>query len=153
MKTNELIKKVEILGYEITKKQFIDDTNYFVIYNSFGGTMCYVAINKLFEMNIRLDEYMSEELFDLIVEYAKTPVEDRKDEEKFYLKHRYFEIAGGGRGFFTIHNKSELPFLRYKTSSDNYNQIFTLKEIEEIKKRFNTDLKDFELVEVKNDKR
>lgn len=148
MKTKEFIKRVEILGYEITKKQFIDGTDYFVIYNSFGGTMCYVAINKLFEMNIRLDEYMSEELFDLIVEYAKTPVEDRKEEKKFYLKHRYFEIAGGGRGFFTIDNESELPFLRYKTSSDNYNQIFTLNEIEEIKEKFDTDLSDFEIIEV-----
>lgn len=65
-------------------------------------------------------------LFDLLVEYARTPIEDREEEKKFYLKHRYFEIAGGGRGFFTIDNDSGLPFLSYKTSSDNYNQILII---------------------------
>ena len=82
------------------------------------------------------------------IEYAETDPEDREEEKKFYAKHRYFEIAGGGRGFFTIDNESGVPFLENKTYFDNYNQIFTLKEIEEIKKKFDTDLKDFELVEV-----
>lgn len=152
MKTNELIKKVEKLGYEITKKQFLDDTNYFIIYNSFGGTKCYVAINKLFEMNIRLDEYMSEEVFNLIVEYAKTPVEDREEEEKkFYLRHRWIMTEFGDKYYFcksynAVGDTSYVFRLSYITRDETW--LFTLKEIEEIKEKFDTDLSDFEIVEV-----
>lgn len=146
MKTNELIKKVEILGYEITKKQFIDDTNYFVIYNSFGGTMCYVAINKLFEMKICLDEYMSEELFDLIVEYAKTPVEDREEEKEFYLKHKW--IKGCAIMYLYRNELNGYCYLGENKCRPHRQRRFTLKEIEKIKEKFDTDLADFELVEV-----
>lgn len=146
MKTNELIKKVEILGYEITKKQFLDDTNYFIIYNSFGGTMCYVAINKLFEMNIRLDECMSEELFDLIVEYAKTPIEDREEEKEFYLKHRW--IKGHAIMYLYRNELNGYCYLGENKCRPHKQRRFTLKEIEEIKEKFDTDLKDFEIIEV-----
>lgn len=147
MKTNELIKKVEILGYEITKKQFIDDTNYFVIYNSFGGTMCYVAINKLFEMKICLDEYMSEELFDLIVEYAKTPIEDREEKEKeFYLKHKW--IKGCAIMYLYRNELNGYCYLGENKCRPHRQRMFTLEEIKELKEKFNTDLSDFEMVEV-----
>lgn len=146
MKTNELIKKVEILGYEITKKQFIDDTNYFVIYNSFGGTMCYVAINKLFEMKICLDEYMSEELFDLIVEYAKTPVEDREKEKEFYLKHKW--IKGCAIMYLYRNELNGYCYLGENKCRPHRQRMFTLEEIKELKEKFNTDLSDFEMVEV-----
>ncbi|EFL54608.1 hypothetical protein [Finegoldia magna] len=38
--------------------------------------------------------------------------------------------------------------MKYKTNLDNYSQKFTLNEIEEIEEKYNTDLMDFELVEV-----
>lgn len=149
MKTKEFIKRIEELGFEYEKAAEVyfiydkEDTEY--------AAVCHTTPNQISNTERAwdwLDKDVQEKLFDLIVEYARTPIEDREEEKKFYLKHRYFEIAGGGRGFFTIDNDSGLPFLSYKTSSDNYNQIFTLKEIEEIKEKFDTDLKDFELVEV-----
>lgn len=149
MKTNELIKKVEILGYEITKKQFLDGTNYFVIYNSFGGTMCCVAINKLFEMKICIDEYMSEELFDLIVEYAKTPVEDREEEKKFLIQHKYL-VSKAICPVNLARNKGKNVYRVINCKVDNliYQTQFTDKEIEDIKIKLNTNLEDFEIVEV-----
>ena len=36
----------------------------------------------------------------------------------------------------------------YRAKNDDYDLKFTLKEIEEIKEKFDTDLTDFELVEV-----
>ena len=149
MKTKEFIKKVEILGYEITKKQFLDGTNYFVISNPFRAPICYVAINKLFEMNIRLDECMSEELFDLIVEYAKTPVEDREEEKKFLIKHKYL-VSKAICPVNLAKNKEKNVYRLINCKADNlvYQVQFTKKEIEEIKEKFDTDLADFELVEV-----
>ena len=149
MKTKEFIKKVEILGFKINKNNYCDGTNYFVIQNSFDVTMCHVAINKLFEMDIRFSEYMSETLVDLVVEYAKTPIEDREEEQKFYLKHRWL-TEGGFYRYVKHHTKAygkkyELASWTYGDTSD---MQYTLKEIEEIKKKFDTDLKDFELIEV-----
>ena len=98
--------------------------------------------------------YDVDELYKVCFEYASTPVEDREEVEKekrYYLKHKYFQIAGGGSGFFTIANPSGLLFLKYKTNLDNYSQKFTLNEIEEIEEKYNTDLMDFELVEVENE--
>ena len=149
MRTDEFIKKVEILGFKINKNNYCDGTNYFVIQNSFDVTMCHVAINKLFEMDIRFSEYMSETLVDLVVEYAKTPIEDREEEQKFYLKHRWL-TEGGFYRYVKHHTKAygkkyELASWTYGDTSD---MQYTLKEIEEIKKKFDTDLKDFELIEV-----
>lgn len=152
MKTKEFIKRVEELGYLVNEGH----VDWQISRISNGQYLLVAIVNKNNLSRISTDfvgwwDISDEEkskLLDIIVEYAKTLIEDRKEEKKFYLKHRYFEIAGGGRGFFTIDNESGLPFLKYITSSDNYNQIFTLNETEEIKEKFDTDLSDFELVEV-----
>lgn len=81
------------------------------------------------------------------VEFAETPPEDREEEKKFYLRHRWlakwrgsnylnFELSAN---YYGLNDKREETWVKTK---------FTLKEIEEIKEEFDTDLKDFELVEV-----
>ena len=152
MKTKEFIKRVEELGYEINEKNFLDSIICLIISNSFGRKVGYVAINKLFEMNIRPDECMSKELFDLVVEYAKTPIKDREEEKRYYLKHRYLQSSFTNLNDFLSYSASDnklalsngINFPKYKTH-------FTLKEIEEIKEKFNTDLEDFEIIEVKDE--
>lgn len=153
MKTKEFIKRVDILGFKIYKNNYCDGTKYFVIQNSFDVTMCHVAINKLFEMDIRFSEYMSETLVDLIVEYAKTPVEDREEEKKYYLKHRFLTslLRDMKYSFINYDTKYNDIYLSSNEALDYVKTKFTLKEIEEIKKKFNTDLNDFEIVEVENE--
>ena len=79
---------------------------------------------------------------------AETPLSERGEEIKYYLKHKFINkdttleyinlsITRG----VTLDNRREDP--DYKTK-------FTKAEIEEFKKRFNTDLNDFELVEVED---
>ena len=161
MKTKEFIEKVEKMGFDIayyknpySNEKSIFDYDLITIYLDDQDlvkiwTSCQYAISTISDGHLDyLYGYDVKELYKLCFEYANTPVKDREEEKKFYLKHRYFEIAGGGRGFFTIDKESELPFLKFMTSSDNYNQIFTLNETEEIKEKFDTDLSDFELVEV-----
>lgn len=149
MKTKEFIKAVKELGYEAG----MDDEWVSIVYKN--KTLAHIFTKELYRMSSYFSNIDCGEnagiLFALIFQYAITPIKDRGEEKKFYLKHRYFEIGGGGRGFFTIDNESGLPFLSYVTSSDSYNQIFTLNETEEIKEKFDTDLSDFELVEVEYD--
>ena len=151
MKTKEFIKRVDELGFEINENNYLDGTNYLVIRDSFSVTMCHVAINKLFEMDIRFSEYMSETLVDLIVEYAKTPVEDREEEKKFYLRHRFLTslLRDMKYSFINYDTKYNDIYLSSNEALDYVKTKFTLKDIEEIKEKFNTDLADFELVEVK----
>ena len=153
MKTKEFIKRVEELGYEINEKNFLDSVICLIISNSFGIKVGYVAINKLFEMNIRPDECMSKELFDLVVEYAKTPIKDREEEKKFLIQHKYL-VSKNLLPVNLTWNKLKDVYRSINLKVDNhiYQAQFTFKEYEEIKKKLNTDLADYELVEVEDEK-
>ena len=146
MKTKEFIKRVEDLGYTIfsTNEPFIQ------IYDHRERILAEVSREKQYQININKDEHITKTLFDLIVEYASTPVEDREEEKRYYLKHRWL-TEGGFYRYVKHHTKAygkkyELASWTYGDTSD---MQYTFKEIEEIKKKFNTDLSDFELVEVK----
>lgn len=86
------------------------------------------------------------ELFVICNEFAQTPIPARKAEQKFYLKHRY--LNGDVNQFLNrtlTDNRLDLS-----TAKDyaEFQTKFTQSEIDEIKKKYNTDLKDFEIIEV-----
>lgn len=149
MKTKEFIKAVKKLGYEAG----MDDEWVSIVYKN--KTLAHIFTKELYRMSSYFSNIDCGEnagiLFALIFQYAVTPVEEREEEKKYYLIHRYFRIAGGGSGFFTIENASGLSFLKYKTNLDHYSQKFTEKEIEELKEKLNTNLDGFEMVEVEDD--
>lgn len=71
---------------------------------------------------------------------------ERENEKKYYLRHRFLEVY-----FFNYLNRDygfpEL-YLNSKSQVAGKQTQFTQEEIDEIKKRYNTDLKDFEQIEV-----
>ena len=110
-----------------------------------------IAIREGIENRIFFNiNYCNEKDLNMIkasIEYAETPLEDREEEKKFYLKHRWmdgeneanylnFVISGF---YYTLNTKPEASWAKTK---------FTINEIEDIKKKLGTDLDDFELVEV-----
>ena len=149
MKTKEFIKKVEELGYCV-----MNGEEYYHIKDFDGEAIA--SINKLIMFQIctdydawdKLPSEIKEQLFDIISKYASTPPDERKEEKKYYLKHKYFRHVDD-KQYFTIYPHLEYPGLDYKLPSHNLVQTFTLKEIEVIKKKYNTDLSDFEKKEVK----
>lgn len=148
MKTKEFIRKIENLGFEIEK-----GFSQFVITSPFDTWVAVVDRKEICQINNNYSEWgllndpSKKELFDIISEYAKTPIEDRKEEKKFYLKHKYVRHVND-KQYFTIYPHLEYPGLDYKLPSHNLVQTFTLKEMEVIKKKYNTDLSDFEKKEV-----
>ena len=78
-------------------------------------------------------------------------LEDKEKEKKFYLEHKYRRSVGGKSLYFTIYISHDLLLVKSQVISENLKQKFTLKEIEEIKEKYDTDLADFELVEVENE--
>ena len=129
-----------IAGLRFTKK---DNENHITIGSKSENTIW-----------ISIQDWCFEEDFKMVkaaVEFAETPLEDREEEKKFYLRHKYIRFIDGSAEYYTTCTSQKFPLLEYKAFSDGFNQQFTLKEIEEIKERFDTDLADFELVEVEDD--
>ncbi len=146
MKTKEFIKRVEDLGFKAHKGITMIDID------SEGLTIARVYTERTHVINffsyVDVEWKNQDKLFDLLVEYARTPIEDREEEKKFYLKHRWMKPETIFKNYLNhLIDKDEYR-LDTKTKNEFINTQFTLKEIEEIKEKFDTDLADFELVEV-----
>lgn len=146
MKTNEFIKRVKELGFEIKRAGSHIDImfNDFVIagvYTDRMHVMTFYSHEKLLLTNI-------DKLFDLLVAYAKTPVDEREEEKKFYLRHRWFKPSPIYKNYLNYWLRNDEYWLDYKNESSEIQTQFTLKEIDEIKEKFNTDLGDFKEIEV-----
>ena len=90
--------------------------------------------------------------FDLIkkvIELAETPLEGRREVKKYYLKHRFINELTAQK-YININIFGEVT-IRDHLESGFFKTKFTKAEIEELKEKFNTDLRDFEIIEVKED--
>lgn len=89
---------------------------------------------------------------EVVVSYESNAEESSKDrpnekEKKFYLKHRWLEPESESY----LNELTSYHYLYGKEERKEFKTKFTLKEIEEIKNKYDTDLKDFELIEVEKD--
>lgn len=86
MKTSEFIKKVGELGHWADSK-----TNYIDIYrDDYNGDLL-VEVSKVHLYNLDTQytlSTISKELWELLIDYASTPVEEREDEKKYCLKFK-----------------------------------------------------------------
>lgn len=148
MRINELEKIARENEYELTKclEQYEFVRRSKILYHRI--TIGKVRANRLW---ISIKVWCDDKDFKMIkaaVKFAETPIEEREEEKKFYLEHRYFKYPDGGSKYFTYNRFSDTPSLGCIYFEEIDYAKFTLKEIEEIKEKFNTDLADFELVEV-----
>ena len=148
MTTNEFIKAVKELGYEAG----MDDEWVSIVYKN--KTLAHIFTKELYRMSSYYSGIDCGEnagvLFALIFQYVITPIEDRKDKEKeFYLKHKW--IKGCAIMYLYRNELNGYCYLGENKCRPHKQRRFTLKDIEEIKEKFNTDLADFELVEVLSD--
>ena len=146
MKISELKRIAKENDYEYSKHSI---THIFTREN----TDNYIRINSLLEngiwiSNIYWCDSKDIKMIKAAVAFAETPIWDREEEKKFYLKHRWMTTLGGfpkglriNIGTGTADVEQMIPLVGYKNQ-------FTKKEIEEIKEKFNTDLADFKEVEV-----
>ena len=97
MKTSELIKKVESLGYTAD----MDDYEIRVYVDHGGDLAASVLINtpNVIDTNwiayIELPESERAELFTVLVAYASTPIEQRAEEKVYQLRHKWLGRTGG----------------------------------------------------------
>ncbi|MDU3456645.1 MAG: hypothetical protein E7F47_01920 [Peptoniphilus harei] len=125
------------------------------IYVKVGDSLCAtVSTVKQFFMSIDpgalyFNVEARREIFEALYELSKTPIGERQDVKKYYLKHRFLE--DGSRSYLN----SDYRFQElYLNGSDQFKEIqtqFTQEEIDEIKEKYKTTLDDFEQIEVEED--
>ncbi|MDD7339768.1 MAG: hypothetical protein PUG50_04245 [Eubacteriales bacterium] len=147
MKTKEFIKKIEKMGYDI---EIAYDTIR-VTYD--GGILARIDKVKPYTLDTKATFEVKhvKELFDLCTQYARTPTDEREEEQKFYLqKIKSFYEYGYNEKFaylLFITDRDEFGFGSTKQGSNAINR-FTQKEIDKIKQEQHTDLSEFKQIPV-----
>lgn len=89
MKTKEFIRQLIDLGF-INEKKFGN----IVVYKD-DREISLVESDKMYGIVSGINDYQEmpsetqQTLFNLFVEYARTPIEERKEEKKYYLRHKH----------------------------------------------------------------
>lgn len=149
MKTDGFKRKLEDNGF-IVKLSNNKKNELLVYYDAIP--MGYILRNFQYHMSITpyykiLENSLKIKLLDIMYEYARTPVEERENKKKYHLKHRWLDFSK--KGYVLGYNSTLDEYLIVtKFFSKRFKTEFTEKEIDEIKKRFNTTLDGFEMVEV-----
>lgn len=147
MKTKEFIKKVEELGYRLRAN------NIDIIISDEIGVIATVNQKKQYGLSIYAETKNQgiKKLFHLCVKYASTPIDERGEEQKFYLqKIKSFYEYGYNEKFaylLFITDRDEFGFGSTKQGSNAINR-FTQREIDKIKEEQHTDLSEFKQIPV-----
>lgn len=97
------------------------------------------------------------EVIEAIIEYASTPIEDRKDKTRYKLYHRYMNNPDDSQYYkvsLTLDENDCLAVIKNEEFLKSYTIIkneFTEEEIEQIKEMYRTTLDDFEIYKVGED--
>ena len=96
-------------------------------------------------------------IFNACIQYASTPLEERGDEAKYKLYHRYMNNPKDSQYYkvsLTLDENDCLAVVRNEEFLPSHQIIkkeFTEEEIEQIKKMYGTTLDDFDIYEVGED--
>ena len=133
MKTSEFIKKINELGYNVKETE-----------HSMIVRKEYTHLAVIDKENIYGFKYFyhnDKDLFKLCVDYTSTPIEEREEEKKYYLRKfnkKFYEYEYLNYNKYYNHWSlgDDIEDAQYKTK-------FTWNEIEKIKKKYNTELCEF----------
>ena len=141
MKTKEFIKRVEKIGYKTVKTDW-----YINIYDKYNITEQVASVNIYAERQLSISDAFYD-LTKLLIAYAETPLDEREEEKKYYVK-----VFNGDLGYLSIK-----PSTNVVTTNDIngnwYQTQFTRAEIEKLKRLNNIaiDWDKVKLIEVDDD--
>lgn len=147
MKYKELMKVAKKNDYNIEKGVMQ------TIITSPGmyGSINRIAISEIniesISINARLTYSGDFEMLTSALAYAETPIEERRPEKKYYLKHSF--MCGFEKDtFLNVDDLNRAVYLGSNAQSSSIQTQFTQAEIEDIKEKYKTTLDDFEQIEV-----
>lgn len=138
MKTKEFISKAKGLGWGINKTA--SNIELIELINPAKSVMASVSevIRNLFETNYHNTVVVDDETLDLIVAYARTPIEERKEPEKKY----FVKVLPGEYGYLYLKriNSCEDSSKYYSTTAKLHNATnvkatFTTKELADMREQ------------------
>lgn len=147
MKTKEFIRKIKDLGFEI-EKGFSE----YIITSQFDTWVAQVSRREICRINNNYTEWgllndsFKKDVFDIIFEYASTPLDERKEEKKCFYEHKFIKTRGGNPTYLAIRQRpnNKYPILQGSCKDVfEYKIEFTDKEIKEAKKQYGIFLDDF----------
>lgn len=147
MKTKDFIETLQDKNYCV---EVVDNKGVYVSLLD-GSTLAYISSACMGELiisaNISFIEDMEERawLVEHIACFAATPIDNRFESKKYYVRHKWL---GSPSGNFLNAYRDGLSLLSTKLAHDNCSTQFTEREIESLKRKNDTDLKDFEIIEV-----
>lgn len=156
MKTKSFIEKVKELGFEVTEESnllFIRDC-------AFKKPVVSVNKHKCFQIDSRwdhsaLDVDILKKLFNYTVEYARTPIKEREEEKKFYVKVKNSilkEIFKSSRNEGYLNNRIlHGYFLSDESQDEEFITQFTQREIDNFPDEVKALLPLCEKIEVSDD--
>lgn len=145
--TKEFIREVQELGLKTSEK-----SDSILIYDGYYQAAC-VYKNELFSINTsyaafdNLSEELQEKLYNLIDEYARTPLDEREEPQKYYLRFTALTEIGDCN-YLNYCATEETIYLSNHITKIVAQTQFTQKEIDEIKEKFGVTLSDFEQIPV-----
>ncbi|MDY6079149.1 MAG: hypothetical protein SPI61_00190 [Ezakiella sp.] len=151
--TKRFIKEVQNLGFEVAEYMNVILIRLKSREVALIGKLQIFCVNTEYPSFNNLPEELKEKLYNLIDEYTRTPIEDREEEQKYYLEHKWLDD--------NLYNVWNCLNLRVETNgysigsplnSEEFKTQFTQAEIDEIKEKLNTNLEDFEQVPIEDRK-
>lgn len=146
--TKKFIKEAEKLGF-----RFLQCTKDIEIYYE-NHQVAYISWHRRFYVGITykfcdLPKELQEKLFNLLVEYGRTPLDEREKPQKFYFKTKI--KAGDFRRYLNFSERYNRIEIGSIDNTDEWQAQFTQKEIDYIKEKFKVTLNDFEQIPVEED--
>lgn len=124
MKTSEFIERVEKLGYKTVKTY-----SYIDIYDADNMIEPAASVNMYRESQLFI-YHAYYKLTKLIIEYAETPLSEREDGKKYYVK-----VFKGIFGYLNVEYDAGELITYDRKQNNNYQTQFTKTEIEQLKQR------------------
>lgn len=168
MRIDELEKRVQDLGrlYNVDLRLrkgmnyiFLDKCDFETchVLVLVGTKQTYIINTDMFHF-INLPDGLKNELIEILSEFAKTPIDERKEEKKYQyqLKDKYSWIPEEESNMWHFLNVklngcSNEYILLSSDNSPYYKNKFTDKEIKEVAEKYNIDLNMFDKIEVEDE--
>lgn len=132
--TKKFIKEVQNLGFATAEYMNIILIRHESREVALIGKCKVFCVNTEYPSFNNLPEELKEKLYNLIDNYTRTPIEDREEPQKFYLK---FDIKSSD-SYHYLNYKEFLNSIEIHNKVNNlngYKTQFTQKEVDELKKK------------------
>lgn len=171
MRIDELKNEIEKTGLKYNEDFLVeelensDGDSYIKIYINYSWELYYVArieLDKRYAFSTieeafdGLPEELQEELFNILVKFARTPADEREEEKKYQyrLKEKYLwidkrlNLANCYLNIQSFQDGSERKVLDNRGNTNSFKAKFTDEEIKEVAEKFDVDLEMFDKIEV-----